>query len=173
MLKKLFKQLSPSPESVRAHPSLNWIKHLIDDPNLFHLNRYSVSMAFLVGVFWAFVPIPLQMLGAVLMALWVRCNLPLALALVWITNPLTIAPIYYSTYLLGTWLLDVPPMSFPDGLSISAVKRELQALWKPLVVGSLCAGSFLSLLSYFSIKGLWRLLVIYHWYKRRRNSKRH
>lgn len=171
MPKKFFKQFSPSPESVKAHPCLNWLKHLFDDPNLFHLNRYSVSMAFLVGVFWAFVPVPLQMVGATFMALWVRCNLPLAITLVWITNPLTLAPIYYSTYLLGTWLLDVPPMSFPNGLSVEAITRELQALWKPFVVGSLCAGSFFSLLSYFSIKGLWRLMVIVQWRNRRKRKK--
>ena len=168
MPKKFFKQMSPSPEYVKAHPSLNRLKHLFDDPNLFHLNRYSVSMAFLVGVFWAFAPVPVQMIFATLMALWVRCNLPLAIALVWITNPLTLAPIYYSTYLLGTWLLDVPPMSFPDGLSVGAITSELRNIWKPFVIGSLCAGSFLSLLSYFTVKNLWRFVVMYQWSKRKK-----
>jgi len=168
MPKKFFKQLSPSPEYVKAHPSLNRLKHLFDDPNLFHLNRYSVSMAFLVGVFWAFAPVPVQMIFAALMALWVRCNLPLAITLVWITNPLTLAPIYYSTYLLGTWLLDVPPMSFPDGLSVGAITRELQNIWKPFVIGSLFTGSFLSLLSYFTVKNVWRYFVIYQWLKRKK-----
>jgi len=172
MPKKFFKQFSPSPDDIKTHPALNRLKHLFEDPNLFHLNRYSVSMAFLVGVFWAFAPVPGQMVFAAVMALWVRCNLPLAITLVWITNPLTLAPIYYSTYMLGTWLLDVPPMSFPDGLSISAVTTELKMIWKPFVVGSLCAGSFFSLLSYFSVKGFWRFVVIYQWRRRKNKCSR-
>lgn len=167
MPKKYFKRFAPSPEYVKAHPSLNRLAHLLEDPNLFHLNRYSVPMSFLVGVFWAFMPVPLQMLFAAIVALWVRCNLPIALTLVWITNPLTLGPIYYSTYLLGTWLLEVPPMSFPDGLSFDAIWQELGMIWKPFVIGCLAAGSFLSLTSYALVKACWRLFVIYQWRKRK------
>lgn len=40
-----------------------------------------------VGAFYAFVPFPWQMLLAAITALWLRFNLPVAVAMVWITNP--------------------------------------------------------------------------------------
>lgn len=169
MPRKLFKRFTPNSSSVKANPGLRFLGPLLDDPNLFHLNRYSVSMAFLVGVFLAFIPIPGQMVVAAIMALWVRCNLPVAIALVWITNPVTIAPIFFSTYQLGLWLLDVPAAPYATKLMSWETLHNINLgkIWKPLVVGSLCAGSFFSLLSYFTIRYVWRFYVIYQWHHRR------
>ena len=41
-------------------------------------------------------------------ALRLRCNLTLAVLTVWISNPLTLPPILYVEYLLGTKLLGQP-----------------------------------------------------------------
>jgi uncharacterized protein (DUF2062 family) len=46
------------------------------------------------------------------------------------------------------------------------INSELGRLWKPLLIGSLCAGSFFSLLSYISIKLAWRWSVTYQWLHR-------
>ena len=169
MPRKLFKRFTPDSAEIKANPGLRFLGPLLHDPNLFHLNRYSVSMAFLVGVFLAFIPMPGQMAVAAIIALWVRCNLPIAVALVWITNPVTIAPIFFSTYQLGLWLLDVPEAQH----ATSAISWEtlhnidFTNIWKPLLVGSLCAGSFFSLLSYFTIRYTWRFYVIFQWHHRR------
>ena len=170
MPRKLFKRFIPHPNTVKAQPSLKFLGPLLEDPNLFHLNRYSVSMAFLIGVFLAFFPLPGQMILAAVIAFWVRCNLPITVALVWITNPITIPPIFFATYKLGSWLLNTPPMLFEGGITWQWINDELGRLWKPLLIGSLCAGSFFSLLSYFSIRYIWRLYVIYQW--KSRQSKR-
>jgi uncharacterized protein (DUF2062 family) len=130
-------------------------------------------MAFLVGVFLAFFPLPGQMVLAAFIAFWVRCNLPIAIALVWITNPITIPPIFFGTYKLGSWLLDTPPIIFDGSISWQWINAELGRIWKPLLVGSLCAGSFFSLLSYFIIRYLWRLYVIYQWRHRQEKRTRH
>lgn len=62
---------------------------LIADPGLWQLTRRSVANAFSVGLFCAMLPIPCQMVAAALGARLTRCNLALAVGLVWITNPLT------------------------------------------------------------------------------------
>lgn len=171
--KKLLKRLLPSPQFLKAHPSLSFLGPVLQDPNLFHLNRYSVSMAFLVGMFLAFFPTPGQMVLAALVALWVRCNLPIAVALVWITNPFTIAPIFFATYKLGIWLLDTPAMDMVNiEFTWEWIHSELGRLWKPLLIGSLCAGSFFSILSYTIIKLTWRWYVVYQWRHRRQKREK-
>ncbi|MFC6755273.1 DUF2062 domain-containing protein, partial [Halorubrum tibetense] len=89
MAKKLLKRWMPDPAKIRNHASLQFLGNVLHDPNLFHLNRTSVSRAFFVGIFICFLPIPGQMGLAALCALWFRANLPISAALVWISNPIT------------------------------------------------------------------------------------
>jgi len=174
MPKKLLARLIPSPKAIKEHPSLAILGKILEDPNLFHLNRYSVSMAFLVGVFTAFLPIPGQVIVAATAAYLVRCNLPISVALVFITNPLTIPPIFFSTYQLGTWLLDAPLMDLSSAaFTWEWINAELGKLWKPLLVGSLCAGSFFSICSYAFIKLAWRWWVSHQWtHRKQKHAKK-
>ena len=108
MPKKLIKKYMPDHETIRNHPHLNKIfGTLLHDPNLLHLNRRSVSMAFAVGLFMAFVPVPFQMVLAAAAAIIIRCNLPISVGLVWVSNPFTMPPLFYFCYLVGTWILGI------------------------------------------------------------------
>jgi uncharacterized protein (DUF2062 family) len=48
------------------------------------------------------------MLLAALAAVLLRCNLPLSVALVWLTNPLTVPAIFFIAYQVGALIIDVP-----------------------------------------------------------------
>lgn len=61
-----------------------------------------VARGVAVGLFVAFLPVPFQMLIAVLFAMISRANLPIAVALTWVSNPLTFGPLTYLTYFVGT-----------------------------------------------------------------------
>lgn len=87
MPKKTLKSIMPSVARIREIKSLRFLGDWIYETNLWHINRYSASMAFFVGLFIAFMPIPGQMVVAALFALLLRCNLPLSICLVWVTNP--------------------------------------------------------------------------------------
>jgi uncharacterized protein (DUF2062 family) len=93
MPRKLIKKYMPDEHRFRTHRTLSWLGDHIHDPNLFHLTRKSVSRAVMVGIFCAFLPIPLQMLVAAIIAVVARSNLPISVSLVWLTNPLTMPPV--------------------------------------------------------------------------------
>lgn len=138
-------------------------------PSLWHLNKRSFSGAFVVGLFCAFIPVPFQMVVAAAGAVWARVNLPVSVALVWITNPLTMPPIFYFAYHVGTWTLDTPPSEVEFNLSIEWLKTELGVIWEPFLLGCLICGIVAGALGYILARLLWRYLVIKSWNKRRQS----
>lgn len=168
MPRKLIKKYMPDPQSLRKNPSLRWLGRYLHDPNLWHLTRKSVSRAFLIGLFCAFLPLPGQMLLAALLALLLAGNLAVSVGLVWLTNPLTMPPIFYFTYRLGACLLNTnarPPIEFHWNLA--TLQAELAAIWWPLLLGSVLTGIVLATLSYFAIQWFWIWHVNRSWRKRR------
>lgn len=170
MPKKLIKRFLPDHHVIREHRHLRFFGTLLHDPNLWHLNRRSASGAFAVGLFMAFVPIPFQMLFAAAGAVMLRVNLPLSVVLVWITNPLTMAPIFYFNYRLGTWILGTPPHSggFHFTLSYEWLVNELGRFWEPFLLGCFVTGAVSALLGYLTVRGLWRLHLVKHYRARKR-----
>lgn len=165
MPRHLLKRFMLDESKIKKHPVLS--KLGLQDPNLWHLNRKSVSAAFLVGIFCAFLPIPLQMLLAAFLAILIRCNLPLSVGLVWISNPITIPPIFYVCYLVGTFLLGTEIHHESSQFSVEWLTSSLSQIWAPLVLGSLACAVFFSLLSFFLIRFLWTFHVIKKWKERK------
>lgn len=134
--------------------------------HVWHLSRRSVGRAVFIGIFCAFLPIPFQMLIAIPICIWVRANLPISVISVWITNPVTVAPIFYGTYLFGAFLLDIPPIGFEIEMSWEWIEERLYLIWKPLFLGSFAAGLFFSAVGYTLVDLLWRRHVIKRWQNR-------
>jgi hypothetical protein len=140
---------------------------LLHAPDLWHLNRGSVSRAFAIGFFWAMVPMPLQTIPAAACALWWRANLALAVGLTWLSNPLTLAPLMYGAYRLGRLTLHrLPP---PPGFEASWewLSANLADAWLPLVVGSLMVSVVASASTYWAVRFFWKWNVGRQWRRRR------
>jgi len=162
----------PDHEKIRNNKQLNKVfGTLLHDPNLLHLNRRSVSMAFFVGLFFAFVPLPTQMIMAAAVAILVRCNLPISVGLVWLTNPVTMPPIFYFAYKVGAWILGTPEHAFTFELSWAWLGTELAAIWQPFLLGCTVSGLVFGALGYGTIRLLWRLHII-KILKKRKNKRR-
>jgi len=171
MPKKLIKKIFPSPEQVQSNQSLRFLSPLFAKSNLWHLNRRCVARAFLVGMIAAFLPLPFQMFIAAFIAFYANANLPISVGLVWISNPITIPPLFYGTYLLGAWMLDTPSTELEIELSLEWAMTELGNIWEPLFVGSLTTGITLGVISYFLIHLVWRMHVWDNWKKRKLRQK--
>ena len=155
-MKKWLKRIMPAPRTLRENRWLSVFGKLLHDPNLWYLNRRSAAGAFAVGFFMMYMS-PIGQMGlAAAAAIVVRVNLPLAVALVWITNPLTIPPMFYFAYLVGSWLLGSSPKGFD--LGFWADWHNWVEVMAPLGLGMLVCATGCSILGYFGVRLLW------HWY---------
>lgn len=153
-------------KDVVAHRYLKVFGDALHNPNLWHFNRRSVANATAIGLFCAFLPVPFEMLVAALGAIWFGGNLPLAVAWVWISNPVTWIPLYTPAYLLGSWILDKE--STPaHHVTPHVLIESLASLW----VGCLIIGVVAAACGYFTVHGLWRLKVRSDMAERARRSK--
>jgi uncharacterized protein (DUF2062 family) len=156
MPKHLIKRYFPNIDGVRHHRHLRVFGTLLHDPNLWHLNRRSVSGAFAVGLFWAVIPMPLQMVAAAAVAIVARVNLPISVALVWITNPLTMPPVFYGCYLVGTWILGKPDKLGEVDLNWEWISSSMGQIWQPLYLGSIVVGSLVAAVGFVGMRAFWR-----------------
>lgn len=168
MPRKFFQRFLPKPQTIKKNKALKIFGEWLHEPNLWHLNRRSVAGAFAVGLFFAWIPIPFQMVLAAGSAIWIGTNLPLSIALVWITNPVTIPPMFYFAYTVGTWIIGEPVVDFSFELTFNWLINELSSSWKPFLVGCFTLASVSSLIGYFAIDGIWRYTVL-----NRRSTKSH
>lgn len=156
----------PDHNTIKNHKHLQVFGDLLHDANLWHLNRRSVSKAFAVGLFFAFVPVPFQMFLAAGFAIIVHANLPLSVALVWITNPLTMPAIFYFCYVVGAWLTNAPERPFVFEPTWQWIMDSLSTIGPSFLLGCAVLATLFSLIGYFSIQALWRYSVAKEWNKR-------
>ena len=164
-IQKLLHKFIPDPDVIKRHKSLQFLGDKLHEPNLWHLNRRSVSMAFAVGLFGAWIPTPGQMAIAAIGALYFRANLPISVGLVWITNPVTMPPLFYFAYLVGLSVLNLPAASF----SLDAILSG--DILFPFLTGCLILGIVCSTAGYFGIDYFWRYHAAKKWETRKQTRK--
>jgi len=171
MPKRIFQKLLPNPASIKNNKLFQVLGDHIHNPNLWHLNRKSTSKAVFIGIFCAFLPIPLQMLLAAVLAILFTANLPLSTVVVWISNPFTYAPMYYSCYKVGSVLLGESGTSFHIELSFDWLIHDFPNFWKPLFTGSLILGVICAITGYLVTQSYWRSTVLRKWQARANRRK--
>ncbi len=150
---------------LRLRPILRWVLKLRSSPR-------AIAGGLAVGMFVAFTPtVGIQIILAVIAATICNVNRPAAIVPVWITNPVTVAPVYTFNYWLGTFFYSGPPLAevskvFTDigralaTLDVWDLKEPVVAMLQmgkeiliPLTIGSIGVGIVLGILTYiFSLK---------------------
>jgi len=166
MPKKFLKRWMPDPAKIKAQKNLRMFGRWLGDGNLWHLNRRSASGAFAVGLFMAWIPVPFQMALAAGAAILLRVNLPLSVAMVWLTNPVTMPPMFYFAYYFGARVLGMPPVDFEFNLSWEWLVTVMETIGKPFLLGCGMLAVICSLVGYLSIQLLWRISVQRRWAQR-------
>ena len=182
MPRKYFRRFLPDGHDVRGRWYVAWAGGWLSHPNLWHLNRGSVSGAVAIGLFAGLIPGPFQMLGAALLAIPLRKNLPVAILMTLYTNPLTIVPLYVVAYAYGRFLLGVSGMEREIRLFqwqwsdwIGSTQRLFDwmiSLGPPLAAGLVALAITLALFGYFAVQLGWRVHVMHQWRARARRRAR-
>jgi len=172
MPKRLIKKYMPDHKTIREHKHLQVFGKLLHDANLWHFNRRSVSGAFAVGFFCAFIPLPSQMIIAAAIAIIMRVNLPISVSLVWITNPITMPPVFYLSYKVGAFIMGQEPISSDYQLNAQWFSDQLHIIWQPFLLGCFICGVISAVLAYSTIRLLWRLHIIQHLKERKARFKK-
>ena len=162
MPKKFFKRYSPDPKRIENTPGLGMLGSRLQQPNLWHFNRHSISKAFAIGLFCMWLPFPFQSIIAAISAIYLRANLALSVALVFITNPITIPPMFFFAYRLGNLVLGRESLTFDIELSWAWMTQSLILTWQPLFLGCFLMALFTSMLGFLGIQILWRYNVRAH-----------
>ncbi len=160
MPRKLLKRLLPDTEYLRRHKHLRHFGELLQNHSLWRLNRRSVSGGVAVGLFVALLPVPFQMIIAAAMAIMTSVNLPISVALVFITNPLTMGPVFYFAYRVGAALLGLHPRLEDFQGPLEHILGSMLHIWKPLLLGSLLVGVLLGATGWAVVRLVWRWHVV-------------
>ena len=165
MPRRFIKQHLPSTKRIKSLRLNYYFGNRINDQRLWIINRQSISRATAIGLFCAYLPMPMEMVPAALLAIIARGNLPVSIMLVWISNPLTWIVLYTPPYLLGLAITGESGVAdiTMHSITIEMMFQQLTALW----IGCLIFGSALAVSGYILANVIWRLVVANRWTSRR------
>ena len=167
-IRRLKKWMRPLPRrsNIHRYPVLKWFaKTAYDRSYLWSFKGNAMVQALFWGIWIAMLPIVgIQMIVVFLLALIVRANLPLIVALQWISNPFTMAPIYFADYEIGLLILELFGVEYGRNKLLTAEfdwsSIEFADLWElvdtlpPMMVGGSVVGISLGVLAVFLYKAI-------------------
>jgi len=134
-----------------------FIKKYKVPPEYLSTNRKMVSKGVLIGLFIAFIPMPMQMALVLAMMPFFKFNVPIGLAMCWLSNPFTMPPMYYMEYITGSFFLGSEPLEVEMTLDWFADK--IDDIFIYLYAGTLFYAVVGSLSGYWIVNHFWKSSV--------------
>ncbi|WP_117003306.1 MULTISPECIES: DUF2062 domain-containing protein [Cysteiniphilum] len=136
----------PSKEELKEHKWLRFLHKHMHHNFLWQFDKSSVSKACVIGGFMCMMPMPFQMVPAAILALFLRANLIIAVALVWISNPITMLPMMYGAYLFGCFVLNKTPLFHEENFAWHQMITHIHSIFMPLITGCVIIGLVLGII---------------------------
>lgn len=152
MPKKKLKKILPTHDKIKEQKLLKIFGTFLNKREIWSLSRKKILTGVFIGVFVCFIPMPLQMVLASLLAIIFNANLPISFALIFISNPLTMPFMYYVAYEFGNILLN---KSHTIEFSFNSMKENFDAIALSLYTGSIVLGLIFAFTSVIIINFLW------------------
>jgi len=149
MIRKVFKKKSSQKGKIDA-----FLDKYKLPKSYFGVNRRSVTRGVAIGLFWGFIPMPMQMLAVVLTTPLIRFNVPIAISMVWLSNPFTMPPMYYMEYLTGNFILGQEGIQNIE-LTLDWFKENIGDIFIPLYVGTAFYSIVVTGIIYLVLNRLW------------------
>ena len=169
MPRRLLKKITPHPTTLQSRWYLRVFGKRVTDPRLWSLQRRSVTAAFGLGLSICFIPLPVHLPLAVLLAILAKVNVPTIVGTVFLVNPFTVVPVFYTAYRVGAAVLREPVHHFHFQLSFKWLQYGLGPLWEPFLIGCLLCSWMAGLAGWISLELVWRWSVRKR-YRTRRDS---
>jgi uncharacterized protein (DUF2062 family) len=164
----------PNRDSIHHYRLLRPFAPHLSQPSLWRMTRRSVPRAVALGLFvGVLIPIMHTMIAAVL-AIPMRANVAIAAAFTLIVNPLTMGPLYYAAYRIGSWELH-HDASLVNPAAAERFSSELSRMlfWihqasGPIALGVLSIAVAAALIGYVGSALVWRSWLMSRYRTRRR-----
>ncbi|MCK4737647.1 MAG: DUF2062 domain-containing protein [Sulfurimonas sp.] len=147
MLRRTLKKTS------KHHKLKDFMKKYKIPPELLSTSRRMVSKAVFIGLFIAFIPMPMQMLAVIAVIPFSKFNVPIALAMCWLSNPFTMPPMYYMEYVTGSFLLGIE--TTPAEMTLKWFSDNMGNIFIPLYTGTAFYSIVISSLAYYLVNHFW------------------
>ena len=152
----------PRRETIDSYRLLRPFAKQLSRPDLWHMNHHSVPRAVALGLGVGVIIPFLHVVIAALLAIPVRANVMIAGACTLVVNPLTIPPMYYAAYRIGSWELSHEALG-PDPALAAQASSELGRMlfWLhhasgPIALGILTIAASAAILGYGATWLAWR-----------------
>jgi len=163
----------PTRETVHRYRVLRPFAAHLSQPALWRMTRRSVPRGVALGLFVAVIIPFMHTLIAAVLAIPLRANVAIAAAFTLVVNPLTIPPLYYAAYRIGSWELhhDAPLVNPAAAERFSSELSRL-LFWihqasGPIALGVLSIAAAAAVLGYLGAAVVWR-----SWLRHRRRARR-
>ena len=160
--KKFLKRYFAGRDHSKSLKRFGWLGDHLHSRDLWHFSRRSVAGGVSLGFFLAFIPIPIQMLLAVPASIVLSVNLPIAMIALWISNPVTMAPLFIFAYKVGAWATNQPSelatLMFEP--TFAGLAEKLGEIWWPLSVGCVICGLGAAAIGNLCVRWLWRMVLL-------------
>jgi len=118
------------------------------------INRKSISKGIAIGLFIGFIPMPMQMLIVLAFTPFLKFNVPSAISMVWLSNPITMPFMYYMEYQTGNYLLNKKGIENIE-LSLNWFRDNWDNIVLPLYIGTIPYSLLVPPLLYGIVNILW------------------